>query len=178
MEKYLQIPISVLVASGTTTSDESGNGLLVDTSATFITDGVQAGDLIHVTGDDNYYLIVASVDGETTLSTNEALGVGEDADYFIHSATVFSTSQVSVTDVKVVEEAKGTNGTVNDELLVSYEDGLTTKMVFFGEPSNLETQRDTFQECMVKALRTDWKSVSHPCTLPKTTIGISITAAS
>ena len=63
--------------------------------------------------------------------------------------------------------------TDNDELLITYEGGSKTKLVFVAEAAASEAQRDAFEDAMVAALRTSWTDIVHPVKPSSTIIGIS-----
>ena len=101
MEKFLNIPVYVLLASGVTTTDGSagpgGPDKLIDAAATFTLDGINPGDIIHQSTDDTYFTVVA-VDNDTTLSVSTP-GIDTAKDYFIHSATETADQLVSAVNV-------------------------------------------------------------------------------
>ena len=168
MEKYLDVPESVLVLSGETTADGTATDKLTDTAADFQAAGVKPGDIVHVSDTGvNEYVTVVAVDSATVLSVSTGVDTG--LDFFIHSSTEFSNQLVSCTDVKIMEQ----EATDNDELLITYEGGSKTKLVFVAEAAASEAQRDAFEDAMVAALKTSWTDIVHPVKPSSTIIGIS-----
>ena len=150
MEKFLKIPVYGLITSGATTSDgtagPAGPNKLVDSGATFTTDGTQVGDIIHTTSPSLYFTVLA-IDSDTVLSV-EAPGVDTTTDYFIHSATDTADQLVSATNVVLVEQrAVDTiwiryDGPAASDLLI-----LTHEPVAVGD----EAPRDAVQALIVEA---------------------------
>jgi hypothetical protein len=169
MEKYLDVPISALVVSGETTADGTATDTLTDSTADFVAAGVKPGDIVHVSDTGvNEYVTVVSVDSITALTVSAGVDTG--LDFFIHSSTDFNNQLVSVTDVKIIEQ----EGSDNDELLIVYEGGKKTQLIFNAEPSGSNRQRDAFQVAMTAALRTGWTNIVHPVKPSSIIIGVGI----
>ena len=158
MEKFLNVPVYALIASGTTTADgtagPAGPDKLVDSGATFTTDGTKIGDTIHTTSPSLYFTVLA-IDSDTVL-TVEAPGVGNGVDYFIHSTTETSNQIVSAVDVLLVEQR------AVDTVWIRYDSPAASDLInITHEPFGIgdETPRDTFQSMIVEANQTHWQDV-------------------
>jgi len=155
MAKFLKVPILDLVANGTTDGDGTGTDKLIDSSATFETDGVQAGDIIHNSSDNTYTEVVA-VDSETTLSVKAGEGLDTGKAYFIHSATVASLkAAISADNVKVVSQASTSTTTLK------YDNGGNTLMTLTHVPVANELGAEVLQDALVKVLQLHWNDVSY-----------------
>ena len=108
MEKFLNIPVFKLLASGTTDDDGTPTDL-IDSTADFVAAGVQVGDIVHNSTDNTYHTvtIVTATDLGVTgggLETGKA--------YFIHSATISNNQLVSASEVLLVEQASTSTVTI------------------------------------------------------------------
>jgi|2_EtaG_2_1085320.scaffolds.fasta_scaffold29800_3 hypothetical protein len=158
MEKFLNIPVYVLLASGTTTTDGSagpgGPDKLIDAGATFTLDGINPGDIIHQSTDDTFFTVVA-VDNDTTLSVSPP-GIDTAKDYYIHSATETADQLVSAVNVIMVEQRL-------EYIVYIHYDGpgaadlitLTHEPVPVGD----ESPRNAIQDLITAANQTHWKDV-------------------
>ncbi len=168
MEKFLNIPVFNLLASGTTDSDGSPNEL-IDSGADFVAAGVQVGDIVH-NSTDNTYNTVTSVSANT-LGVGGS-GVGDAKDYFIHSATISNSQLVSGSGVLLVEQASTSTVTI------TYEGAAAADVVTLTHTpvaSGSEAVRDLIEESIVKGYSSSWTDVSHDVSvLPNKVIGISI----
>jgi len=155
MEKFLNIPVYVLVASGQTDSDGTATDQLLDSTATFVTDGVQPGDLVHQSTD-NTYFTVKTVDSQTALTLEPAGGIDTTKDYFIHSGSVTSSQLVSAIDITLVEQRSPSliwiryDGPAASDLIT-----ITHYAVGLGD----ESPRDAIQDLVVQANQTHWKQI-------------------
>lgn len=167
MEKFLNVPVFKLVTNGTTTAGTAGK--LTDSSATFETDGVAIGDIVHNSAD-NTYTTVTAIDSETVLSV--ATTVPTTKTYFIHSGTVNNSQLVSGSGVLLVEQASTSTVTI------TYEGAAAADVVTLTHTpvaSGSEAVRDLIEESIVKGYASSWTDVSHDVsTLPNKVIGISI----
>ena len=77
-----------LVATGTATSADAAGVTLTDTAATFVTDGVAAGDLLTNTSDGFSNGVVASVDSETQVTLVAKLAGGTVNDWGVGDAYI------------------------------------------------------------------------------------------
>ena len=158
MEKFLNIPVYVLLASGATTTDGSagpgGPDKLIDAAATFTLDGINPGDIIHQSTDNTYFTVVA-VDNDTTLSVSPP-GIDTAKDYFIHSATETAGQLVSATNVVLVEQRSVS------QIWIRYDGPAASDLITLThEPVGLgnESPRNAIQDLITAANQTHWKQV-------------------
>lgn len=155
MAKFLKVPILDLVANGTTDGDGTATDKLIDSSATFQTDGVEAGDIIH-NSTDNTYTEVVAVDSETTLSVSSGEGLDTAKAYFIHSDTVASfKAAISADRVKVVTQASTSTTTLK------YGNGGNNVMTLTHVPVANDLGAEVLQDALAKALQLHWNDVSY-----------------
>tara|TARA_Y100000768_G_C23836397_1_gene613952 strand:- start:180 stop:683 length:504 start_codon:yes stop_codon:yes gene_type:complete len=166
MDKFLNIPEQDLVSSGTTTAGTANK--LTDSSATFETDGVAIGDIVH-NSTDNTYTTVTAIDSETVLTVGTTVPTAKA--YFIHSATSSKSQLVSCVGIGLIEQASTSTVTITyDDAAAS--DVVTITHVPVGAGS--EAMRDAIQNDAISALQTAWTSVSNSVELPNKVIGVSI----
>jgi hypothetical protein len=166
MDKFLNIPEQDLVASGTTTAGTTDK--LTDSSATFVTDGVAIGDIVHNSTDDTY-TTVSAIDSETVLTV--ATTVPDAKAYFIHSATASKSQLVSCVGIGLIEQAS------TSTITIAYDDAAAVDVITITHvpvASGSEAMRDALQNDVISALQTAWTSVSNSVELPKQVIGVSI----
>ena len=168
MEKFLNVPVFKLLASGTTDDDGTPTDL-IDSGADFVTAGVQVGDIVH-NSTDNTYHTVTSVTADTLGVTGGGLETGKA--YFIHSATISNNQLVSGSGVLLVEQA--TTSTVT----ITYDGAASADVVTLTHvpvASGSEAVRDLIEDAIAKGYSSSWTDVSHDVsTLPNQVIGISI----
>lgn len=158
MEKFLDIPVYVLLASGTTDGDGTAADELIDSSATFEDDGVAVGDIIH-NSTDNTYTTVVGVTSQTVLEVESGEGLDTGKDYFIHSGTKSVGQLVSAVDTAIVEQASVSSTTINYDSAVSGADVMT--ITHTPVPVGSEAARNTIQAAIVSAAQSNWKRVSY-----------------
>ena len=168
MEKFLNVPVFKLLASGTTDDDGTPTDL-IDSGADFVTAGVQVGDIVH-NSTDNTYHTVNLVTADTLGVTGGGLESGKA--YFIHSATISNSQLVSGSGVLLVEQASTSTVTI------TYEGAAAADVVTLTHTpvaSGSEAVRDLIEESIVKGYSSSWTDVSHDVSvLPNKVIGISI----
>ena len=159
MEKFLNIPVYDLLTSGTTDGTAAD---LDDSTATFTTDGLSVGDIVHQSTDDEYYTI-ESIDSDTELTLVPLQGapatIASGKAYFIHSATVATDRIVACSEVSLLEQAAADTTT----LLYDVTSGTNDLITLTHTPlaSGSEVARDTIQEEIVKALQTKWNEPKY-----------------
>lgn len=167
MEKFLNIPVYTLLESGTTTATTTNK--LTDSSATFITNNVQVGDIVHNSTDDTYTTVTA-VDSETVLSVGTGVPISKA--YFIHSATIFNSQMVACDNISIIEQASVSTATITYDGPAAAD---VITLVHTPVGSGSEYVRDSLEDSLVSALATHWKEVSIDINvLPFKVIGISI----
>jgi len=159
MAKFLKVPILDLLASGETDAASGAGVDLEDTTATFVTDGVAAGDIVHQSTD-NKYFVVDAVDNETELQLTAldggTLPIPASKDYFIHSEDVASfKAVVSADDVQLISQASTSTTT-----LKYGTDGNNTMTITHVPVAN-ELGAEVFQDALVKVLQQHWNDVSY-----------------
>jgi hypothetical protein len=171
MEKFLNIPVFKLLASGTTTSDGTPSELIDETlGVDFVSLGVKIGDIIH-NSTDNTYHTVTSVTVDTLGADNG--GLGNAKDYFIHSDTISNSQLVSGSGVLLVEQASTSTVTITYDAAAAAADVVT--LTHTPVASGSEAVRDLIEESIVKGYTSSWTDVSHDVSsLPNKVIGISL----
>jgi len=159
MEKFLNIPVYDLLTSGTT----DGTGAdLEDTGASFTTDGLSVGDIVHQSSDDEYYTISA-ITSDTELALTPLQGapatIASGKAYFIHSATAFKGQIVSCVNVGLMEQSAADTITITYDVASGTNDVVTLTTTPLAAGS--EVGRDTLQAETVKALQTKWNEPSY-----------------
>ena len=169
MEKFLNIPVFKLLASGTTDDDGTPTDL-IDSTADFVAAGVQVGDIVHNSTDNTYHTvtIVTATDLGVTgggLETGKA--------YFIHSATISNNQLVSASEVLLVEQASTSTVTITYDSPSTSADVITLTHVPVSAGS--EAVRDIIEDVLSDCYTSSWTDVSHDVsTLPNQVIGISL----
>jgi hypothetical protein len=159
MAKFLKVPILDLLASGE--SDASGGAPvdLEDAAATFVTDGVAAGDIVHQSTDNKYFVVdvvVSETELELTALDGGTLPIPASKDYFIHSEDVASfKAAVSADKVKVVTQASTSTTTLK------YGNGGNSVMTFTHVPVANDLGAEVLQDAVEKALQLHWNEVSY-----------------
>jgi len=167
MEKFLNIPVFKLLASGTTDEDGAPTDL-IDSSADFVAAGVQVGDIVH-NSTDNTYHTVTSVTADT-LGVSGG-GVGDAKAYFIHSATLSNSQLVSASGVLLVEQASTSTVTITYDSPSSDADVVT--LTHTPVASGSEAVRDLVEAKISEAYTSSWTNISHDLsTMPNQVIGI------
>jgi len=124
MQKYVEVSVQKSLASGTTTADESGNLELTDTGADFVTDGIQANDVVHDTSDDRMYVVDTIVDlntlSLTAIGSTSGTGLESGKNYIIYSGDASqSTKQLIASDGVVLVENDPVDP-INSEVNIQY----------------------------------------------------------
>tara|TARA_R100000353_G_scaffold111058_2_gene79693 strand:- start:23415 stop:23921 length:507 start_codon:yes stop_codon:yes gene_type:complete len=167
MEKFLSVPVFKLLANGTTTSGTANK--LTDSSATFVTDNVQVGDIVH-NSTDNTYTTVTAVDSQTVLSVGTTVPTSKA--YFIHSDTLSNNQLVSCGNIGLIEQASTSTVTITYDDVAAVD---VVTLVHTPVAAGSEYVRDQIEDFVVTALQTHWKDVAHDITIdPFRVIGISI----
>ena len=169
MEKFLNVPVFKLLASGTTDDDGTPTDL-IDQGADFVADGVQVGDIVH-NSTDNTYHTVTSVTADT-LGVSGG-GVGDAKAYFIHSATLSNSQLVSASGVLLVEQASTSTVTITYDSPSSSADVVT--LTHNPVSAGSEAVRDLVEAKISEAYTSSWTNISHDLsTMPNQVIGISL----
>ncbi len=168
MEKFLNVPVFKLLASGTTDDDGSPTDL-IDSGADFVAAGVQVGDIVHNSTDNTYHTITSVSATELGVTGG---GLETSKAYFIHSATISNSQLVSGSGVLLVEQASTSTVTI------TYEGASSADVVTLTHTpvaSGSEAVRDLIEESIVKGYSSSWTDVSHDVSvLPYRVIGISL----
>ena len=97
-----------LWSSGTSTSTAVGLNQIIDTSATFITDGVTAKDIVAISNNGIKYAKVLSVDGETTITISTTDASVSSLPYAVYSSIPSQSEAEKVSHSKIVKLNKST----------------------------------------------------------------------
>ena len=177
MEKFLSVPVYDLLVSGTSDAPTGAGVDLEDAAVNFNTSGVTAGDIVH-NSTDNEYFVVDEVLTNTELALSAldggTLPIPTGKDYFIHSSTSSNNQLISAVDVLLVEQSSTSTVSITYDSPSTSTDviGITHSPV----PSGSEAVRDMIQDKINEAYASSWTNVSHDLsTLPYYVIGIRIT---
>jgi hypothetical protein len=176
MQKYVEVSVQKSLASGTTTADESGNLELTDSSADFVTDGIQANDVVHDTSDDRMYVVDTVVDLNTVslsaIGAASGTGLESGKNYVIYSGEASqSTKQLIASDgVVIVENASA--DPINSEVNIQYSGstGIVVKITHAAVAAGDEAMRDGFEDAVAESLQQPWPAVKYEWELPSSLI--------
>ena len=162
MEKFLNIPVYDSVLNGTSDAGALPPIGLLDAAVDFTASGVQVGDIVHQSTD-NEYFVVDEVLSTTTLKLSAldggTLPIPGSKAYFIHSATNSTGVLVSSVNVGLVEQASTSTTTIAYDAPASGNDLITLTHTPIAAGS--EIARDTVEEEIVKSLQTKWNEPSY-----------------
>ena len=169
MQKYVEIKVQDLVASGTTTNDETGNLKLEDSGAAFDTDGTAVGDIVWDTSDDRMYT-VAAIDDATNLSLTaigaaSGTGLNTGKAYKIYDISSYSKQLVATDGVVIIENASA--DPINSEVNIQYggASGIMVKVTHAAAAAGDEMMRDALEDTVEESMYNAWPIVKYE---PKT----------
>ena len=156
MEKFTALKIQDLLASGTTDGVPAGANDLIDSGASFTTDGIVEGDIVMNVTTRVSGLVEAVVD-DNNITLQGGFTIPNGDDYAIYSASSFSTTNISLSDIDLIEQAAINAVTITYNTSDSSVDLLTIthENVALGD----ETVRDAWQETVLKAYEASWTDV-------------------
>ena len=115
-----------VLKEGTTTGTAVGNNVIVDSSATFTSDGISVGDKVAVESGGVQYLSVVSVDSDTEITVSSTILDSSPLDYSIYaaSATLNEAEMVSHGKITMLNNSSLTAPTVMFPAYVTEGDSL------------------------------------------------------
>jgi len=156
MEKFTALKVQDELTNGTTTGTPAGANDLIDSGATFTSDGIVEGDIVMDLTTRVSSIVEAVVD-DNNITLKDGATVPSGNDYEIYSASSYQTYNISLSDVDLIEQSAingitityNTTATSVDTLVINHEN------VAIGD----ETVRDAWQETVIKAYETSWTNV-------------------
>lgn len=172
MDKFLSIAVQDTVsASSTTTSAGTTTNDVIDTAATFQTDGVAVGDIVHNTTDDAYHVVSAIV-SETVL-TLEAGSVATSKAYTVYSATASTNRLIGMANLALVDQTDTTNTDMYYTSASTSADVVNISHQAVGALA--VTMRTAVEDAIKDAKSSKWVNSTEQVVLPS---GIKVTSVS
>jgi hypothetical protein len=172
MDKFLSIAVQDTVsASSTTTAANSAAADLIDGGATFQTDGVAVGDIVHNTADDAYH-VVATVVSETQL-TFDSGSVGNSKAYTVYSATASTNRLIGMANLALVDQTDTTNTDMYYTSASTSADVVNISHQAVGALA--VTMRTAVEDAIKDAKSSKWVNSTEQVVLPS---GIKVTSVS
>ncbi len=156
MEKFTPLKIQDTLATGTADGAPAGANDLIDSGASFTTDGISEGDIVMDTTTRVSSIVEAVVD-DNNITLKAGATVADTDSYVIYSASSFQTYDISLKDIDLIEQ-----GTINS-IVITYNTSATSVDTLTITHENVaigdETIRDTWQETVMKAYEASWTNV-------------------
>ena len=162
MEKFLKIPVSIVIANDTSVAPVGSADL---TTSDPIFSSAAVGDIV-VDSSGNYYLIASIIDGSNVTLTPlgsepGSVPISSGESFTLYSASNFQNQIISIDNIAMVagSTAPGTSTTINYDAPTSADILTINHIPTPGVNGKHNAVRDIIQGAMAAALPTSWPQV-------------------